>query len=200
MMKSGFSALLLSALVAVPTFASQLSPLPEAGLWRSENRVIIDDTSPPQVLDEATPGLSFTTPVERRALQARSIKDANPVVNMECLTPQQAAELFQIGNLQQEMQRKVPECDLTVHPVDRSTLKLQGQCHGAQGFHGEMRGQMEVISSHEFQTTFLGEGRMPADPHDSNSRLQDVSIQRNEVFRWSAADCGTVLPRERLSF
>lgn len=199
-MKSGFSALVISALVAMPTLASQLSPPPEAGLWRSEHHVVIADTSRPHLPEAAIPGLSFTTPVDEHALQARPSKDAKPTINMECLTPLQAAELFQINNLQQEMQRKVPECDLTVHPVDSSTLHLQGQCHGAQGFRGEIRGQMEVISNHEFQTTFLGQGRLPADPHDSNSQLQDVSIQRNEIFRWSAADCGEVQPRERLSF
>lgn len=199
-MKSGFSALVLSALVAVPTFASQLSPLPEAGLWRSENHVFIDDANSPQSADEATPGLSFTKPSEQHVMQARSIQNASPTINMECLTPLQAAELFRISNLQQEMQRKVPECDLTVHPVDNSTLKLQGQCNGTQGFRGELRGQMEVISNHEFQTTFRGKGRMPANPNDSNSGLRDVSIQRDEIFRWSAADCGEVLPRERLSF
>ena len=198
-MKSGICALVFSTLVAVPTFASQLSPLPEAGLWRSEHRVLIRDTSP-QTPEQATPGLSYSTPGERRALQARSIKDANPSIHMECLTPSQAAELFQIGNLHQEIQRKIPECDITVLPVNNTTLQLQGQCHGAQGFHGELSGQMEVISNHEFQTTFLGTGRLPANPQDNDSQLQDVSIQRDEIFRWSAADCGEVRPRERLSF
>lgn len=199
-MKSGFFALALSALVAAPTFAYQLSPTPEAGLWRSENRVLIGNTSRLRALQEAEERLSYATPAEQRALISHAIENANPTVNMECLTPRQAMERFQIGNLQQEMQRKVPECELTVQPVDRSTLNLYGQCQGRNGFHGEMRGHMEVISSHEFQTSFLGEGRVPLDPHDSNSRLEDVSIQRNEIFRWSSADCGEVLPQERLSF
>ena len=191
-MKSGICALVFSTLLAVPTFASQLSPLPEAGLWRSEHRVLIGDTLA-QKPEQTTPGLSYSTP-------ALTTNHAAPTVNLECLTPLQAAELFQIGNLHQEIQRKLPECDVTLLPVNNSTLHLQGQCHGAQGFHGELSGQMEVVSNHEFQTTFLGKGRLPSDPHDSNSQLQDVSIQRDEIFRWSAAGCGEVRPRERLSF
>ncbi len=199
-MKIGLYALVLSALVAAPAFAYQLSPTPEAGLWRSENRTFIGAHSHLSAVEKAAERPVHAPASESRGPLSPAVKEANPIINMECLTAQQSAVLFEEDNFQQEMRRKVPECDLTVHPVDSSTLHLQGQCHGAQGFRGEIRGQMEVISNHEFQTTFLGNGRLPADPHDSNSQLQDVSIQRNEIFRWRAADCGEVLPRERLSF
>lgn len=187
-MNSGLYALGLTALVAAPAFAYQLSPTPEAGLWRSEHHVLIGNPS------------HLPLPDAHRTLPRHGQSEASTTINMECLTPQQTAELFEQNRFQQEIRRKVPECEFTVHPVDRSTLHLQGQCHGTHGFHGNVRGQMDVISSHEFQTTFLGEGRLPADPQDSNSQLRDVSIERNEIFRWSAADCGDVLPRERLSF
>lgn len=199
-MKSGLYALVLSALVAAPTFAYQLSPTPEAGLWRSENRTLIGSPNPVRALDEAAMRLSDAPPAEHRALRDQAIKEASPIINMECLTAQQAVELFEQGNFQQEMKRKVPECELTVHPVDPSTLSLQGRCDAHNGFNGEIHGHMEIVSSLEFQTSFLGTGRMPMDPHDANSQLQDVSIQRDELFLWSAADCGEVLPRERLSF
>lgn len=199
-MKSGLSALVLLALIATPAVAYQLSPAPEAGLWRSENRIVVGTTNRLQALDEAAKRLSYASPAEHRALLSHAIKEATPTVSMECLTPLQVMELVQIEGLQREIQRKVPECELNVHPVDRSTLNLYGQCHASHGFHGEMRGHMEFISSHEFQASFLGEGRMLVDPHNSESRTQEVSIQRTEVFRWSAADCGEVAPQERLSF
>ncbi|EZQ20333.1 MULTISPECIES: DUF3617 family protein [Halopseudomonas] len=202
MKKGAPSALMLLVPLALSAHAYELSPTPEAGLWRIEKRVLIDKEERLQTLQEAQQKLPQDTAAQRRALlDEAAISRSNPAVEMECLTPQQAVELVRLETLQQEVQRDVPECELTVHPVDRSTLNIHGRCQAEHGFDGDMRGHLEIISSYEIRSSFLGRGNVQLDADISEAAAGNpVSIQLQEISRWTQPDCGAVPPRERLSF
>lgn len=199
-MENNFSALILFIFIATPAFAHQFSPTPEAGLWRHESRELVDNADHQKIFDDVAVPLSHTT-AEQRTQLAKAINEANPIINMECFTLSQVGELVQIDSLQREMQRKVPECELTAQPLDRSTLSLHGNCKANHGFHGKVHGYVEFITSHQFQITFLGEAQIPAETFvEADSPTPEARLHRNETYRWSAADCGDLQPQERLSF
>lgn len=202
MKKGAPSALVLLVSLALSAHAYELSPIPEAGLWRSEKRVLIDDEERLQALQRARQQLPADTVAQRRALlDEAAISRSTPTIEMECLTSHQAAELVRLETLQQEIQRDVPECELTVHPVDRSTLNIHGRCQAEHGFDGDMQGHLEIISSYEIRSSFLGRGNVQfeSDTNDTAARTP-ASIQLQEISRWTQPDCGAVTPRERLSF
>ena len=202
MKKGAPSALVLLVSLALSAHAYELSPIPEAGLWRSEKRVLIDDEERLQALQRARQQLPADTVAQRRALlDEAAISRSTPTIEMECLTSHQVAELVRLETLQQEIQRDVPECELTVHPVDRSTLNIHGRCQAEHGFDGDMQGHLEIISSYEIRSSFLGRGNVQfeSDTNDTAARTP-ASIQLQEISRWTQPDCGAVTPRERLSF
>ena len=191
-MKGALSALPLLVAFTLPVHAYQLSPTPEAGLWRTETRTLIESEERIQAQQQMLEEL----PVERRTALDDAISRSTPQIRMRCLTAQRAEELMQIDALQREIQRDMPECELTVHPVDRSTLSVHGHCHGERGFHGDMQGHLEIISSYEIRASYLGQSREGSTPGSETMN----SIQLQEISRWSAEDCGDVAPPERLSF
>lgn len=202
MKKGAPSALVLLVSLALSAHAYELSPIPEAGLWRSEKRVLIDDEERLQALQRARQQLPADTAAQRRALlDEAAISRSTPTIEMECLTSHQVAELVRLETLQQEIQRDVPECELTVHPVDRSTLNIHGRCQAEHGFDGDMQGHLEIISSYEIRSSFLGRGNVQfeSDTNDTATGTP-ASIQLQEISRWTQPDCGAVTPRERLSF
>src|SRR5690606_31066921 len=113
-----------------------------------------------EALQQAQQQMLEELPGERRALLDAAISQSPPKVKMECITAQRAEELVQIETLQREIQRDVPECELTVHPVDRSTLSIHGHCQSDQGFNGDMQGHLEIISSYEVRSSYLGLGQV----------------------------------------
>lgn len=202
MKKGAPSALVLLVPLALSAHAYELSPIPEAGLWRSEKRVLIDDEERLQALQRARQQLPADTAAQRRALlDEAAISRSTPTIEMECLTSHQVAELVRLETLQQEIQRDVPECELTVHPVDRSTLNIHGRCQAEHGFDGDMQGYLEIISSYEIRSSFLGRGKAQFESDTSDTAVgTPASIQLQEISRWTQPDCGAVTPRERLSF
>ncbi|HIZ52121.1 MAG TPA: DUF3617 family protein [Candidatus Pseudomonas excrementavium] len=202
MKKGAPSALVLLVSLALSAHAYELSPIPEAGLWRSEKRVLIDDEERLQALQRARQQLPADTVAQRRALlDEAAISRSTPTIEMECLTSHQVAELVRLETLQQEIQRDVPECELTVHPVDRSTLNIHGRCQAEHGFDGDMQGYLEIISSYEIRSSFLGRGKAQFESDTSDTAVgTPASIQLQEISRWTQPDCGAVTPRERLSF
>ncbi len=200
MKKGAPSALVFLIPLAVSAHAYELSPTPEAGLWRSEKRVLIEGEDRIQPLDQAQQQLSDGTASDRRRfLDNAAVIQNTPTVEMECITLPQAAELVRLENMQREIQRDVPECELTVHPVDRSTLNVHGNCQGEDGFEGDMQGHVEIVSSYEIRSSFLGRSRLQTES-DIADRDTPTRLQLQEISRWTQADCGEMEPEKRMSF
>lgn len=202
-MKNGaLLTLILSLIVTTASAASgeQLSPLPEAGLWRHKIRVLIDNQDALTSVRQAQQELIEDLPKDQQADLIAALDASDPSVSMECMTAQQTASMVRIDNLQRIIQRDLPDCDLKVIQADRSRVAVEGRCDSDNGFHGAMTGALEIISSYEIQSNFTGQKRAESQRSAANVRAEPVSFELLVTSRWAKTDCGVVLPREQLSF
>lgn len=200
-------ALLALALSLIVTTASansndQLSPVPEAGLWRHKIRVLIDNQDALTSVRQTQQELIEDLPKDQQADLIAALDATDPSVAMECMTAQQTASIVKIDNLQRIIQRDMPECELKVTQADRSSVNVEGRCDSDTGFHGNMAGALEIISSYEIQSNFTGQKRAgnPASEGTINPPAEPVSFELLVTSRWAKTDCGAVAPREQLSF
>lgn len=197
-MKHNIPMLMLLITFTLPVKAERLTPTPEPGLWRSESRTLTFHEAPSSSLPD-TPRLAELPPSSYRALLDTAINEATPVIVMECIPVSQTAEMGQLVTLQKTLQRKLPECELDLHKVNRSAIKVSGQCHAGQGFKGDVHGLIEFVSSHLIHASFLGSDQPHT--HDGTPSISgQANVQRHEVHRWTSSDCGHIQPEERLSF
>lgn len=204
MIRSALATLILSVLGATAgaTPHDQLGPLPEAGLWRHMISILIDGKeAPPNVRDvpQQLPGeLSGEQPATLTAAMAAAASG----VNMECLPSHQVAGILSLDSLQQRIQRDIPDCELSLLQTGRSRVQVSGLCNSQTGFYGEMRGELEIISSYEIHSSFTGRRLTSANPsppsQGAGEHLADFVL--SVTSRWAATDCGSIVPRERLSF
>lgn len=185
--------------VTMPAHAEQLSPTPEAGLWRSETRILINGEDRMPAIRQAQQQMLEQLPADQRDTLEGVITEGNPGIRMECLTPHQASSIVRIDEMRRKIQRNVPECELTVSSTERSRLRVSGDCRGENGFDGDMQGELEIISSQEIRSSFLGHGHFQV-VHEDGVSGQPSNIQQLEISRWTSPDCGAITPNERLSF
>src|SRR5690606_40640275 len=50
------------------------------------------------------------------------------------------------------LQRKLPECDLSLQKVGRSIVQVRGDCQDPERFNGKMEGLVEFVSTHEIRS------------------------------------------------
>ncbi|MFA5677385.1 MAG: hypothetical protein WC953_03115 [Pseudomonas sp.] len=197
-MKRTICGFMLLIAVTLSAQAERLTPTPEAGLWRSESRILTNHEQALRAASEAQP-LSELSTTAYRTLMDIAISEAAPEIVMECIAANQAAELGHLFNLQRIIQRKLPECDLNLQKVDRSSIRVMGNCRARQGLNGALHGYVEFISSHEIHASFLGSDQSLA-RSGASSKSTQANVQRHEVHRWTSPDCGQVQPSETLSF
>lgn len=178
--------------------AERLMPTPEAGLWRSESRVISNNQVSLVSLRDSRQ-LAELPPNTYRRLLNTAITEAVPEVVLECVPANLANELGQLHTLQEVIQRKVPDCDLNLQKLNRSALKVSGNCYAQQGLNGALHGMVEFISSQEIHVSLLGNDSSLVQ-NQSTTIPNLANTQRHEVHRWTSPDCGQVQPRERFSF
>lgn len=189
---------ILILLIALDLHAeNHLTPTPEAGLWRSESRLITDNEGSLRRMRSVQPSLALSN-VDFRTLQDTAIRVAQPRIELVCLTPSQVAELGSHYSLHIILQRKLPECDLNLQRINRSTVQVRGDCQDPERFNGKMEGLVEFVSTHEIHASFLGRAPSPGQP-ESNSP-SGLIIQQHEVHRWTSADCAQHEPHERMAF
>ncbi|SDS79047.1 Protein of unknown function [Halopseudomonas litoralis] len=199
MKKSAPSALVLLVPLTLSAHAYELSPKPEAGLWRSETRILINGEDPMPTIRQSQQQLLEQLPADQRDALEGVAAQRNPGIRMECITPQQASSMVHIDEMRRKIQRNVPECELTVSSAERSRLRVSGDCRGENGFEGDMQGELEIISSQEIRSSFLGHGHFQV-VHEGGGSGQPSNIQQLEISRWTSPDCGAITPNERLSF
>lgn len=190
-----FTVLVTFALTAQ---AERLTPTPEAGLWRTESRVLINH--PSFVSQHDTQQLAELPTAAYRALLDSAVVETTPDIVMECIPAHEAAALAHVLTLQQVIQRKLPECELDLHRVDRSSLKLSGNCQNAQGVNGALHGLVEFVSSHEIHLSILSNDSSDKADSDVSTIPNLANAQRHEIHRWTSHDCGHIQPPTRLSF
>lgn len=195
-MKSAISAFaFVAVIICQPVQASQLLPVPEPGLWRSENRVLNEQNEPRRVTDTLEP--AELTTADYRALMGSAVVRTAPQVTMECLTTAQAAGLGRLDSMQRIIQRKLPDCEFELKQTDRSTLRVQGRCDN-KGFTGALHGLVEIVSTHEIRASFMVEDQLR--PVGGLPTRPSGNLQRHEIHRWASSDCDLAPAHERISF
>lgn len=196
-MKSALSAFtFVAVIICQPVLASQLLPVPEAGLWRSESRVLNGQDEPRRVADNFQP--AELTTADYRALMGSAVIMASPEVTMECITTAQAAGLGRLDSMQRIIQRKLPDCEFELKQTDRSTLRVLGRCDNNQGFTGALHGLVEIVSTHEIRASFMVEDQLR--PVGGLPTRPSSNLQRHEIHRWASSDCDLAPAHERISF
>lgn len=192
-------ALIVLAAYSLSVQAERLTPTPEAGLWRSESRVLTDQQQSPRTF-RAAQQLAGPSTHEYRALLDTAVSEAAPDVVLECIPANEASALGSLFYLQGAIQRKLPDCELNLEKLNRSALKVVGNCNAPQGFDGPLHGFVEFVSAHEIHASFLGSDAS----NDAKASARWIpgltKIQRHDVHRWTSPDCGHIKPKERISF
>lgn len=197
-MKPSTPIFMLLITFSLSAVAERLTPTPEAGLWRSESRVI-SNNQVSLVSPRDARQLAELPPNTYRRLLNTAMTEAVPEVVLECVPAHLASELGHLYNLQNIIQRKVPECDLNLQKLNRSALKVSGNCYAQQGLNGALHGMVEFVSSQEIHVSLLGND--PSVGQNQSTTIPNLAnTQHYEVHRWTSHDCGQVQPRERFSF
>lgn len=195
-MKSAFSIFALVTIISLPVQAHHLQPVPEAGLWRSENRVLNGYNDPHRVTGDLQP--AELTNADYQALMNSAVIKTVPEVTMECMSVAQAAGLGRLDSMQRIIQRKLPDCQFDLKQTDRSTLRILGRCDNNQGATGELHGLVQIISTREIHASFMVEDRLR--PAGGLPLKPNANRQRHEIHRWTSSDCGLAPAHERITF
>lgn len=194
-MESALFTFALITLISLPVQASQLLPVPEAGLWRSEKRVLNDQGESRREAGQLQSAELSTA--DYRNLMNSAVVKTEPEVTMECISVAQAAGLGRLDSMQRIIQRKLPDCEFDLKQTDRSTLRVLGSCNNNQGSAGALHGLVQIISTHEIHASFMVEDQLrPA----GTLQMPNASLQRHEIHRWASSDCGLAPAHERISF
>lgn len=181
--------------------AQSISPSPEPGLWRSEATTLINGQNLQAALRAAQQDMFKDLPAEQRALMQDLLGEGEEVgIDMECISAEEALNLTHPQKLIETARRDMPECTLEVEEASASSMSIVGNCAGNDGFSGDMRGELTMISAREMRSRFTGKGRMQVPAEEAHESLQGmasqepVDIEHSETSVWVAADCGEYQP------
>lgn len=198
-------AVILTVLVlfSIESQAQSISPQPEAGLWRSEAKTLINGQDLQAAVRKAQQDMFKDLPEDQRAMLNAALGDSQEIgVELECITTEEARNLTNPQSLIESARRDMPECTLEVEEASESSLRVTGNCAGSDGFNGDMHGELTMLSSREMRTRFTGQGVMQLQPEQTPEHLENVAsgepvnIEHSEKSTWVSADCGDVQPAE----
>lgn len=191
---------LTAAITCAQASAESISPQPEAGLWRSEAQTLINGQDLVAQMRAAQQQVLQSLPPEQRA-QMQSIlqSEGEPGVQTECITADQAKKMTDPQAILADAQRQLENCKIDIDRASDSTLTFSGTCDGNEGFTGDMRGELVMVSPREMRSKFTGTGVYEAampdmPPGQPGMDGGPVEIQHSETNRWVAAECGSVPP------
>lgn len=183
--------------------ADTISPEPEPGLWRRESTTLINGQDLQMAIRNAQQQMLQALPAEQRKMMEEMMNPGGePGVEMECISPQMAADLTDPEALLQRARDDMDECSLAINKVSGSTMAIAGSCAGNQGYAGEMQGELTIVNPREMRSTFSGTGTMQMDAGQVPPALQGmtgdqpVAIEHTEVSTWLSADCADLEPSE----
>lgn len=184
--------------------ADTISPQPDAGLWRREATTLINGQDINLAIRNAQEQMLQSLPAEQREMMEQMMNPGGePGVEMECISPQMAADMTDPEALMERASNDMPDCSMAINKVSGSTLAIAGSCAGNEGYAGEMQGELTIVSPREMRSTFSGTGTMQmADAGVAPPALegmtgnQPVTIEHNEVSTWLSDDCADLEPRE----
>lgn len=190
-------------LIITTAQADSISPEPEPGLWRRQSTTLVNGQDLQLVVHNAQQQMLQTLPAEQRQLMEQMMNPGgDPGAEMECISPQMAADLTNPEALIKRVRDDMPECSMAINKVSGSTMAIAGSCAGNEGYSGKMHGEFTIVSRREMRSTFSGTGTMQMDAGQVPPALQEmagnqpVAMEHNEVSTWVSDDCADLEPRQ----
>lgn len=186
----------LLLLTSVPLFAANIEPTPEPGLWHSESTTLINGVDMQAKMREVRESMLANMPAEQRAMVEEMMGDAEDAGHQRCISADLAKQMTDPATLLADAQEQMPGCDLKVAKSADDSLEFSGDCANPDGFTGTMQGDMQMVSSKEIKSNFLGDGTYQL-PEQAAGGLADelngpVKVDHKETSKWVSSDCGDV--------
>ncbi|MEH6563896.1 MAG: DUF3617 family protein [Halopseudomonas sp.] len=197
--------LLLAGLLstsATTLLAASIQPTPEPGLWISESTTLINGVDMQAKMLEVRQNMLAGMPEEQRAMAEKMMNDAEEAGHRRCINAELAKKMTDPETLLADAREQMPGCDLQVDQKDDDQLEFHGNCANSEGFNGDLSGDMQMVSSKEMRSNFLGEGtyQLPAQAAGALGEEFNgpVKVEHKETSKWVGSDCGDT-PVEPLS-
>lgn len=175
--------------VAAMSQAETITPQPEPGLWRSHATTLVNGRDAQADIRKQQEAVLEQLPPEQRAQMEATLESEEDLrTTTDCITAEDAALMINPQALLAEAQQSMSGCDLQIEQDGESRLAFHGTCSGDHGFVGDMRGDLEMISSREMRSSFSGKSNHAATSKDD----EPVRIEHTEVSKWVAEDCGAL--------
>ncbi|MCL5042948.1 MAG: DUF3617 domain-containing protein [Gammaproteobacteria bacterium] len=183
----------LASSVIISAQAQSISPLPETGLWKVESTTLINGQDLMAAIRETQRAMLAQLPPEQRAMMESMMQQDADEEDYDCITESDLANFRNPESLMADIQRDMPGCTISLTESTGNRMAFTGTCDGADGFTGDMQGEIVMVSAREMRHSFSGKGTLdtPADelPPSMQGMSGTVQTEHTEVARWVAADC-----------
>ncbi len=183
----------LTGSIIVSAHAQSISPLPETGLWEVESTTLINGQDLMAAIRETRRAMLEQIPEEQRAIMEAMMQEDDDDNAYDCITEADAANFRRPEALINELQQDMPGCTIALTESGGNRLAFAGTCADADGFTGDMQGEIVMVSAREMRHSISGTGTLdtPAEelPPSMQGMSGNVETQHTEVARWVAADC-----------
>ena len=174
-------------MAATACLGQTISPQPEPGLWRSHATTLVDGRDAQAEIRKQQEAVLAQLPAEQRAQMEATLESEEDLrTTTDCITAEDAALMINPQALLAEAQQSMSGCDLQIEQDGESRLAFHGTCSGDHSFVGDMRGDLEMISSREMRSSFSGKSNHAATSGDD----EPVQIEHTELSKWISAECG----------
>jgi len=196
--------LLLAAAVSLsPAQAQMLSPAPLPGLWETDWKMTVNGQDLGALMrKEMEQALQQMPPAQRAQAEQMMKAQGGPMAiggkQQECLSPADAAKATDPKRVLADMQEDAPQCRFEPISVAGSTMRFKGRCDDADGFTGDIAGELTLTSDKAWTGRWGGQGRMAGAEDIPGLKLGatgQVDYRMSGTGRWLAAACGAVKPR-----
>ncbi len=174
--------------------AQKLAPLPQAGLWEQQFRLVVDGQDVIAQMNAMREQVLAQLPPERRQQMEEALARHGAAAGSDgatarhCLTPRDVAQWSDPKQALARSLRGQRHCTAEVVSVVGSSVNFTGRCNDAHGLDGDFTGTYTQADPKHWTYTMQGRGRMPG----GDPGAAPVAIEGRGTGRWIGADCGDV--------
>ena len=198
------SALMLALTAAlVPARAQTLAPAPLPGLWEIDWKISVNGQDLNALMRQSMAQALKEMPAEQRAQAEQMMKaQGGPMAvggkQQQCLSAADGAKAADPKQVLAQLQQDAPQCRFEPVSVAGSTMRFKGRCNDADGFTGDISGELTMTSDKVWTGRWGGQGKMAGAediPGFKPAAGGQVDYRMSGGGRWLAAACGAVKPR-----
>lgn len=195
----GGLAVVTGLLLALSAAQAQTLPAPQPGLWQIQTRMFINGQDFGAMMRQMQAQMLQSLPADQRE-QAKAMLQPHgdpfgPV--QDCVTPQEAARASDAKTLLADLQKDSPDCRFEPVTMSGKTVKFKGRCASAEGFTGDVQGEMTRATPREWTAHYAGNGTFAHTedmPELNIGKDGKVDFRVDSVGKWLGTNCGQVKP------